>query len=273
MRIGVVGLGLIGGSLALALRSRHEVLGFDVDRSARDAARLGGIETVDTLGALLPADAVVIATPLAAVLGTLAALEPRAGGAVLIDVSSVRAPVDAYARGDGGVRIVGMHPMAGRAARGFTAADPAVLAGRPFLIVPTARSDASAMSLAGRIAGDAGGVVTVCSAAEHDRIVAVTSALPLAIAAALGVAASETTPSLAPFAGPGLRDATRLAETPMELAEAILLANAANVVAAIARLRALLDQLERAVAERDAGTVRELLARAAAGRALLSEAR
>ena len=59
----------------------------------------------------------------------------------------------------------------------------------------------------------------------------------------------------------------------MELAEAILLANAANVVAAIARLRTLLDELERAVAERDAGTVRELLARAAAGRALLSEAR
>ena len=112
MRIGIAGLGLIGGSLALALRSRHAVRGFDTDRAARDAARLGGIETVETLDELLPADAVIIATPLAAVLGTLAALGPNAGGTVMVDVSSVRAPVDAHAREHGG-RIVGMHPMAG----------------------------------------------------------------------------------------------------------------------------------------------------------------
>ena len=146
----------------------------------------------------------------------------------------------------------------------------APLAGRPFLIVPTARSDAEAMATAGRIARDAGGVVTVCSAAEHDRVVAVTSALPLALAAALTVAATEATPSVGAFSGPGLRDATRLADTPLDLAEAILVANSGNVVAAIARLRALLDELERAVAERDRVSARALLSRAATGRVLLS---
>src|SRR5205814_9871598 len=130
---------------------------------AGDAAGLGGIETVATLEELLPADAIIVATPLPAVLGTLAALGPNAGGTVMLDVSLVRAPVDAYTREHGG-RIVGMHPMAGRSARGFTAADPALLAGRPFLIVPTAGSDADAMALAGGVARDGGGIGTVCPA-------------------------------------------------------------------------------------------------------------
>ena len=270
MRIGVAGLGLIGGSLALALRSRHDVRGFDTDSAARQAASGEGLAVVERLEALLPADAVVVATPLAAVLPTLAALAPASGGAVLLDVASVRGPVDAFARSSGeGARLVGMHPMAGRAARGFVAADPALLAGRPFLVVPTARSDADAMTVAGTIARDAGGVVTVCSAAEHDRIVALTSALPLAVASALSAAASDLGPALALFAGPGFRDTTRLAETTPDLAESILLANAGNVVAALARLRTVLDEIERAVAERDTAGLREILARAASARTVL----
>ncbi|HZP95810.1 MAG TPA: prephenate dehydrogenase/arogenate dehydrogenase family protein [Candidatus Limnocylindria bacterium] len=270
MRIGVAGLGLIGGSLALALHGTHDLTGFDVDRATRDAARARGIRTVDALEALLPADAVVVATPLRAVLPTLAALAPRAGGAVVLDVSSVRTPVEGFVREHpDGARVVGMHPMAGRSASGFGMADARLLAGRSFLVVPTASSDSEAVRVAGCIARDAGGVVTVCSAAEHDRIVAVTSALPLALAAALAIAGADATAQLAAFAGPGFRDATRLADTPPDLAESLLAANAGNVVAALARLRAVLDELERAVAERDAPAVRATLERAASARALL----
>jgi prephenate dehydrogenase len=270
MRVGVAGLGLIGGSLALALRARHEVRGFDVDLDTRAAAARGGVAVVDRCEDLLPADAVIIATPVAAVLPTLATLVAHADGAVLVDVASVRGPVDGFAREHGdGARIVGMHPMAGRSARGFAAADPALFVKRSFLIVPTVRTDADAMRIAGTLARDAGGVVTVCSAAEHDRIVALTSALPLALAAALSVAASEATPDLAAFSGPGYRDATRLAETAVDLGEALLTANSANVVAALARLRAVLDELERAVAERDVAAIRRILAAAGSARALL----
>jgi prephenate dehydrogenase len=270
MRVGIAGLGLIGGSLALALRAKHEVRGFDVDRATRDGAARAGITVVERAEALLPADAVIVATPVPAVLPTLAALSARAAGAVLIDVASVRGPVDAFAREQGdGTRIVGMHPMAGRSARGFPSADAALLAKQSFLLVPTVRSDAEAMRIAGTIARDAGGIVTVCSAAEHDRIVALTSALPLVLAAALSVAASDGASDLAAFAGPGYRDATRLASTPIELGEALLTANAGNVVAAIARLRAVLDELERAVAERDASRVRGVLEAAASARTML----
>ena len=266
MKIGVAGLGLIGGSLALALQERHEVTGYDIARANADAARARGITVVDRLDALLPADAVIVATPMSAVVTTLAALAPKAGGAVLLDTSSVRAPVDGFARENAAAVVVGMHPMAGRSAQGFAAADAALLKGRPFLVVPTANAEARAMAIAGEVARAAGGVPTVCSAAEHDRIVAALSALPLALAAALSIAGADAVPEIAGLAGPGYRDATRLALTPAELAEAILSANSANVVAAIARLRATLDELERAVAERDTAALRALLASAAEAR-------
>jgi prephenate dehydrogenase len=270
VKIGIAGLGLIGGSLAYALRSAHEVRGYDVGRDTREAARAAGLPVVDTLEALLPAEVVIVATPMAAVLPTLATLAARAGSAVLLDVASVRGPVDAFARTEsGGARLVGMHPMAGRSTQGFASADPAMLIGRPFLIVPTATSDAPAMATAREVARGAGGVVTVCSAVEHDRIVGLVSALPLAVAAALQVAVADGTIDLATFAGPGYRDTTRLALTPPDLAEPILLANSGNVVAAIARLRTVLDELERAVADRDAPRLRELLERAASTRAVL----
>lgn len=269
MRIGVAGLGLIGGSLALALREAHEVSGYDISRDTREAARTRGIRIVDTVEALLPADAVVVATPMNAVLPTLDALATRSRDAVLLDTASVRAPIEAFARERDGGAFVGLHPMAGRSAQGFTSADPAMLRGRPFLVVPTTRADARATGVAGEIARAAGGVPTVCSAAEHDRIVSVISALPLALAAALSVVGAEAVPQAAAFAGPGYRDATRLASTPADLGEALLSANSGNVVAAIARLRATLDDLERAVASRDAAALRALLDAAREARAKL----
>jgi prephenate dehydrogenase len=271
VKIGIAGLGLIGGSLALALRSKHEVIGFDVARDTREAARSAGLAVSETLEGLLPADVVIVATPLDAVLPTIVALETAAKDAVLLDVGSVRARVDAHAAArSSGPRIVGMHPMAGRSSHGFAAADPAILAGRPFLIVPTQRSDTRAMTIAGDIARDAGGVVTVCSAAEHDRRVAVLSALPLAIAAALSIGA-EDAGQVAGVAGPGYRDTTRLALTSVDLGTAILAANSANVLQALSRFGEILDEIERAVASGDDRALSALLERARSARERLED--
>src|SRR2546425_24654 len=158
MKIGLAGAGLIGGSLALALRGAHALRVYDADAATREAARRAGLDTVDTLAAVLPADAVVVATPLTDVVATLAALVDRADGAVLVDVASLRAPVNAYAeRAPSRARIVGAHPMAGSTASGFAAADAELFRDRPFLVVPTARSDDRAMAVAGDIARAAGG--------------------------------------------------------------------------------------------------------------------
>ena len=248
MNISVAGLGLIGGSLALALKERHHVTGFDTDPKTRDAARAAGIDMVASLEALLPADAVIVATPMHAVVPTLVLLAPHAGTAVLLDVASVRASVEIFAASaPGGCRIVGLHPMAGRSGAGFGAASAELLKGRPFLVVPTARSDTQAMALAGTIARDAGGEVTVCSAAQHDRIVAVLSAVPLTFAAALALTGAETVDgNLASLSGPGFGDSTRLALTSPELGSAMLLTNGENVRAALTRARAILERAAQA---------------------------
>ena len=256
MKIGIAGLGLIGGSLALALRDRHDVSGFDISRAARDAASGAGLRTVDRLDALLPADAVIVATPIDAVLPTLSALAPAAREAVLIDVASVRAPIEGFARENGHARLVGMHPMAGRTAQGFAAADPALLASRPFLLVPTASADSEAMSIAGRIARDAGGEVTVLSADLHDRAMAYLSALPLAVAAATTMAAIEGDLR---FAGPGIRDTTRLALTPEELALELMLRNSKNLHFALDSVIEHLEHLRDHVDDADRTYLRDFL--------------
>lgn len=272
MNVAIAGLGLIGGSLALALMARHHVTGFDIDPKTRDAALAAGIEVVGALEALLPADAVIVATPMGTVVPTLEALAPLAGTAVLLDVSSVRAPVERFvATAPAGCRIVGLHPMAGRSGSGFGAASADLLEHRRFLIVPTTHSDTESMALAGALARDAGGEVTVCSAAQHDRIVAVLSGLPLAFASALALTGADTVDgNLASFSGPGFGDSTRLALTPPDLGSTMLLANAQNVRAALERARAILDEVDRAIATGDAAALSAILERAAQARRSLS---
>ena len=251
MRIGIAGIGLIGGSLALALRSTHDVVVFDTDSEARDLAARAGLRVADRLEALHPADAVIVATTLDAVVPTMAAIAPMAGGAVLMDTGSLKTPLAAFAHtAPPGVRIVGGHPMAGSTATGFAAADEELFRGRSFLLVPTARSDAFAMERAGEIARAAGAVPTVCSAETHDRVVAATSAGPLAAAIALALLGDESGgDALAPFVGPGFADATRLAATPDTLARA-LLAGDPHTDAAIRRLTELLEEVRAAAAGR-----------------------
>lgn len=259
MRVSVVGLGLIGGSIALGLQGRHEVRGHDSDARAREAARARGLDVADRLDDALPADAVIVATPIGSVVPTLEAIAPRADGAVLMEVGSLKAQVAAFAeRARDDTRIVGLHPMAGSTASGISAADPAMFRGRPFLVVPTARSDASAMTIAGDIARELGGTVTVCSAAVHDRAIAAVSALPLATAIALARVSADAVPmSVDDVAGPGLRDATRLASTPLDLALPLLAAP--GVAEHIASLRAALGEIEQALG--DEAALRALLER------------
>jgi len=270
LKIGVAGLGLIGGSLALALRERHEITGYDTDDRARAAAKADGIRIVMRLEELLPADAVLVATPLSAIVPSLEQLAARSDGAVLLDTGSLKRVVADYAeRAPQGARIVGGHPMAGTTSAGFSAADPGLFRGRAFLLVPTARSDDPAMSLAGTIAREVGAAVTVCSAEVHDRAMARLVAGPLAAAAALTVAGAQAEPLLG-AAGPGFRDSTRLADTPADLATELLFGNAADVAAAIGSIVEGLTQLRDAVERGDKEYARSFLQAARSVRSELS---
>ena len=161
--------------------------------------------------------------------------------------------------------------MAGRSGSGFGAASAELLEHRRFLIVPTPRSDTASMALAGALARDAGGEVTVCSAAQHDRIVAVLSGLPLAFASALALTgAGMVDGNLGALSGPGFGDSTRLALTPPDLGSTMLLANAQNVREALERARRVLDEVDRAIAAGDAAALSAILERAAQARRSLS---
>jgi prephenate dehydrogenase len=270
VRIGLAGLGLIGGSLALALRDTHDVVGYDVDERARAAAGRAGVRIADRLEELGDADAVLVATPIGAIVPTLEELGRRRSGAVMIDTGSLKRGVARYAESaPAGARIVGGHPMAGSTSSGFDAADRELFRGRPFLLVPTARSDDEAMSVAGAIAREAGATVTVCSADAHDRAMARLLAAPLATAAALVVAGAGAG-ALLGAAGPGFRDTTRLAETPLELAADLLFGNVDDaeeaigaVIAALEQLRASIDRDDRAYAASFLRTARDARAKLA----------
>ena len=266
MKIGIAGLGLIGGSLALALRDLHEVTGYDVDEAARRAAASDGIRVAVTLDELMPADAVVVATPMAAIVTTLERLAARAYGSVLLDTGSLkRAVADFASRAPADARIVGGHPMAGTTSSGFSAADKQLFRGRPFLLVPTERSDDAAMAVAGEIVRDLGATVTVCSATVHDRAMARLLAAPLATAAALAVAGAEAAP-LVSAAGPGFRDSTRLADTPLSLAVDLLFASPKDTGAAIGSVIDGLEQLRDRLAQSDREYVQSFLRTARAVR-------
>ena len=235
MRIGIAGLGLIGGSVALALRERHEVVAFD-------PAGTGEIAGTPTLAGLFPADVVIVATPLALIVPTLAALVPLAGVTVLLDVGSVKREVARFAAAaPASARIVGGHPLAGSTGSGLTAARADLFRDRPFLLVPTARSDDAAMAVAGDLARAIGAVPTVLSAEVHDRAVALLSGLPLVVARALAAVGAD----VADLAGPGFRDMTRLATTPEPLADAMLAGNADEIRAALAAFRVALATAEQ----------------------------
>jgi prephenate dehydrogenase len=265
LKVGIVGLGLIGGSLALALRDRHEVAGYDRSPATRGAAAAAGLAVVSRLEDVV-GDVVIVATPLSEIVPVVQQLAPHADGCVVLDTGSLKGVIAEYAQhAPDRLRLVGGHPMAGATAAGFASADPDLFRGRAFLLVPTARSDDRSMGVAGDVARECGAVVTVCSAEVHDRAMARLIVAPLAAAAALAAGATDAAPLLS-SAGPGFRDSTRLAETPLELALELLFGEPERSNAAIESVVEGLRQLRDRLAQGDRDYVRSFLLAAQAVR-------
>lgn len=221
-RVAIAGVGLIGGSIALAIR-RHwrsvRVIAIDrvpvLDSVMRaGAADVGG----DTLDVARDADLVVLAAP---VMENIALLRQLPGylepGAIVTDVGSTKRAVAAAANAIPSLTFVGGHPMSGAAAGGFGAARPDLFDGRPWILTPDARPAATVDRLDAFVTG-LGAVPHIMTADLHDRLVGAISHLPQLTASALmhvvGTLAGDAGLELA---GPGLMDATRLAGSPAEI--------------------------------------------------------
>jgi len=268
LKIGIVGLGLIGGSFALALRARHDVVGFDRSAAARGAAANAGVNVVARLEEISGA-MTIVATPMSEIVPIAERLASRTDVGVVLDTGSLKRHLAAYAaRAPERSRLVGGHPMAGGTASGFAAATADLFRDRPFLLVPTARSDADAMAVAGEIVRDCGALATVCSAEVHDRAMARLITAPLATATALAVGAAEAAPLL-DAAGPGFRDSTRLAETSTDLALELLFGDVHAASAAIGSVVDGLEQLRERLEQGDREYVRSFLLAAQSVRAEL----
>lgn len=242
MRVGIFGVGAIGGSIGLRARANGAiVLGFDCDQSALDAARtLGAID--ELVGrAELPhrVDVLVIAAHLEAALDEIVSLRGETGAfpELVLDVSSVKRPVVTAAQG---LRnFVASHPMAGTQNSGVRAARADLFEERPWAYVPTrsAALDARAREFIGSL----GGVPVAMSAEEHDRIVAITSHVPQVVAGSFARLLHGSEPGAERLCGPVARELLRISTMSDAMWRDVLAANAENVEQGLRRLIAELE--------------------------------
>jgi prephenate dehydrogenase len=240
--VAIVGLGLIGGSLARALtRAGYRVLGVDRPGVRRRARAQGAVaQTVATPeGAARRADVVVLAAPPRANLVVLRRLAGLASPRLVItDVGSVKGPICALARRLGLRGFVGGHPVAGNEGRGFAAASADLFRGRPWALTPLPHGTRALSRVRALVRAVGARPVTV-SARDHDRALAFLSHLPQVVAYALfdAVRRDPVAARHLHLAGPGFRDMTRLARSPRPLWREILGQNRAEVARALKALR------------------------------------
>ena len=253
-RVGIVGLGLIGASLGLALRGRGlagRVIGVDTDAEAVATARRRGAidEGTADYAALEGADLVIAAVPPQSVVdAVLRAARVARSDAILLDVASVKASIvrtleEALPEG---ARFVGGHPMAGTERQGGAGADAALLAGRPFLIIPTMRSDAGAVDAVRSLVRSLGMRPLLLDPGVHDAIVAQVSHVPYLLAVAAVNAAEDGALGLG---GPAFEALRRVAGSPVELWVEICMHNREAILRSLGWVRDELDRLERALSE------------------------
>ncbi len=270
--IAIVGLGLIGGSLARALKRADAGLrigAVDLDEKALRSAL--GERTIDTAGDLgevcSAADLVIIAAPPLAAPGILRELEKYAAPeAVITDVASAKGHMtEALAVLPAGfrARVVPGHPLAGSEQSGFAASKADLFLDRNVVLTPVDDTDPGAIAAVHDLWRMLGANVLAMSAARHDRILALTSHLPhlLAFAVAGLLARRETGPDANRYAASGFADFTRLAASDPDLWADIFSANSSAAREALDALVADLKLMRRALAENDRAALDERLRR------------
>ncbi len=285
MHLTFLGLGLIGGSVARAVREAGGWTAAAWSPSGSgpiDALAAGVIDAAPATlaGALAGADLVVLGAPPGACLDLMARLAgperaALADDAVVTDVASTKAVLTARAA-QLGLRFVGGHPMAGRESSGFAAATSDLFRGRPWVVVPPVVADEDGVARVEALASACGAWTVRMSAAEHDEAVAAVSHAPLLVAVALveamaggpGGPAAPGWPAAAALAASGWASATRLARGNPTMGAGIARTNAGPLAARLRDVRDRLDEwlelLERPTADGlpDETMLRERLAAA-----------
>lgn len=263
-RVAIVGLGLMGGSLAGALHGKcRAVVGVarreETIAEAR-AQRLIDEGTTDLEMGVRQADIVVLATPVRAIINLLNEIGPLLPeGSLVMDLGSTKVEiVEAMAKLPAHVQPLGGHPMCGKELSGIAAADPGLYQGKTFVLTPLDRTSAEALALGKELVEAIGARPLILDPARHDYLVGTLSHLPYLVACAL-VRTADATISADPAAGKlvatGFHDTSRLAGSNVTMMADILLTNREKVLNALSAYRGQLDQLAELIAEGDDGNL------------------
>lgn len=270
-RLSVVGLGLLGGSAAMAARQRE--LAREIVAVGRRAERLapalaaGVVDhaTTDVAEGVKDADFVLLATPVAAIEGLLAEVWRAAkADAVVSDVGSTKRAIVSLADRlacSRALAFVGGHPMAGSEQSGYAAARADLFAGATVILTPSELTDRLAVKRVAEFWEALGSRVVTLDPDVHDRVVALVSHLPHLVAFALVDAAVRSDPGALGFAGRGFADTTRIAAADPEVWRDIFLANREVLAETLAAFRSALDELERLIAAQASADLGAALAR------------
>jgi prephenate dehydrogenase len=282
-RVVIIGVGLIGGSIALALKKSgvvHEVIGVDRDVTALATAQERkaidvGLALVEKtwLEKLATAAVVVLAVPVRQIDNLLSEIAPQISASTLvIDAGSTKQDVIAAARGAFGAKLaqfVPCHPIAGRETSGVGAADAELFTGKNVVITPLVENAASTIENARVFWRACGAHVVEMSAHAHDAVFAAVSHLPHMLAFALvdDLASRPNAKTLFSFAASGFRDFTRIAGSSPEMWRDVALNNRDALLAEMDAYLAHAQRLRTQIAEADADAIEALMQRSRAARA------
>ncbi|SFF94745.1 prephenate dehydrogenase [Desulfotomaculum arcticum] len=270
-RCAIIGVGLMGGSMALALNERklaQTIVGCDINKeNIKMALAAGAIhESAGLEAAVRNAELVLLATPVGTTTAILCEIKDYLNpGTVVTDMGSTKQTVVEQAEEiiQGGW-FVGGHPMAGAETSGFDGADPYLFENAYYLLTPTCATNPSALNFVRQLAEAIGALVVEMPPSRHDLVAATISHLPHLVAAALvdAVALMPDSEGALAFAAGGFRDTTRIAAGSPEMWRDIFLSNHVRVLDALGFYRRAITEMELAIKNRDSDKIYEILSHA-----------
>lgn len=261
-KIAIIGLGLMGGSMALGLRGKCAALyGIDPHLPTLELALSQHIvDYTESDPATLPADVdlVILAAPVPAILALIDQLPVTISHPVIVmDLGSTkRMVVEAMSQLPERFDPIGGHPICGKEKLSLANAERTLYYAAPFLLTPLERTSQRAISAANQIIEALGAKGKTLNAVDHDRILASTSHLPFLISSAL---ANATPQEVAPFVGPGFKSTSRLAGTSSSMMLGVLQSNRENVLNALHGMQHELAQIESALQNENYAELEKIL--------------